>query len=788
MNEILEQKIVSINSLENCKYPNIRIIWNDKIENYSAERIKEIKSYVSKKYNTEKVNVIFKPTNTIKYVNVDNDDIESIGSPEVQKKLFKEWMEENDIDIKLDDLLRLDKKVEDSITDKQDTKFCKWSIKKLKFENFLSYGDETIIDFEKLNGITLVQGTNQAGKTSILELLLFLFFNTTTKTKTADDILNIYTTKDYATVEGELIIDGITYIINRTVKRKWKKDRSSYTTSTELNFYKLLPDGNKEDLNGEQRQATDKIISESIGTIDDFLMTIVSTGDNLFDILKAKPTERGQILMKFLGLEIFEKKQEIGNDFYKEWKGKSKLNQYDETTLKDEIEGLKKEIELKTDNNEGYKLQLSQLKEEIEKYNKIKETLYSVLNKEVENRFINVNETQIMNSIDSLNKEKQLRLIEIKRIGDLIKNSNVNFDDNQYNTLVKEERNINQDIILLQSETSKLIKLNEQLKNSEFCPTCKQALKDVDHTNEINENVKKIENNNVKLVGLNDNHSKIKISISELEELRTKSIELDRNKLKKEKFELEVESYDLKIEKEAKSLEEYKNNVEILKKNKEIEEQIRENSIVLSSLSVKERDNIRAIQTIDNEIGNFNKQIVEKTELIKTLKTEQYVQKVFTSYLQMVGKNGVSKTILKHSIPTINSELIRLLSDVCDFGINLDINIKNNEVEFWMFNNEKEIRKPLMSGSGYERTVACMALRTVLNKVNHLPKASLMIYDECTEKVADENLENIKLFLDKIKSMFDHVFIVAHKELIKEWADNVILVEKINNISKLTIS
>ena len=57
--------------------------------------------------------------------------------------------------------------------------------------------------------------------------------------------------------------------------------------------------------------------------------------------------------------------------------------------------------------------------------------------------------------------------------------------------------------------------------------------------------------------------------------------------------------------------------------------------------------------------------------------------------------------------------------------------------------------------------------------------------DEVLGKVADENLELMKFLHDKIAEMFDKVFMITHNELIKGWGNNVVKIEKNNNISQL---
>ena len=65
--------------------------------------------------------------------------------------------------------------------------------------------NEDIIDFTDLPGITVVESTpkNFGGKsTATVDLLMFLFFNKTTKTKTNSEIFNTFTDVDEVKVKG----------------------------------------------------------------------------------------------------------------------------------------------------------------------------------------------------------------------------------------------------------------------------------------------------------------------------------------------------------------------------------------------------------------------------------------------------------------------------------------------------------------------------------------------------------------------------------------------------------
>jgi DNA repair exonuclease SbcCD ATPase subunit len=135
-------------------------------------------------------------------------------------------------------------------------------------------------------------------------------------------------------------------------------------------------------------------------------------------------------------------------------------------------------------------------------------------------------------------------------------------------------------------------------------------------------------------------------------------------------------------------------------------------------------------------------------------------------------------------MPLINSELQRLMEDSCYFKLVININDKN-DVEFLMIDNSTGIEKLMVSGSGYERTIASLALRSVLSKVCTLPKPNIVVFDEVFGKISNDNLEMVSEFFQKIKEYFDKVFLISHNPMISQWSDTIVKIKKENNISKV---
>jgi DNA repair exonuclease SbcCD ATPase subunit len=152
--------------------------------------------------------------------------------------------------------------------------------------------------------------------------------------------------------------------------------------------------------------------------------------------------------------------------------------------------------------------------------------------------------------------------------------------------------------------------------------------------------------------------------------------------------------------------------------------------------------------------------------------------------LEAYGKNGISKIIMKTMMPLINSELQRLMEDSCYFKLEIRINDKN-EVEFIMVDNGTGIEKLMTSGSGYERTIASLALRSVLSKICSLPKPNVIVFDEVFGKISNDNLEMVSEFFVKIKEYFEKIFLITHNPMVNQWADTIVKIKKDDNISKV---
>lgn len=777
------------NSTNNMKYKNpfIKVTWEDTPENFTPEKIRRVKSYFQDKYKTKSIQVITKSlANKSDIVLESLEASDNILDHEYQKKLMKDFIKENDIQIKWELVDRLDNKVNGEIdkSNQNRVRYNKWFVKKIEFSNFLSFGDSNEIDYTNLDGITVIESTpkNFGGKsTSSVDLLMFLFFNSTTKTKTAGEIFNKFTEKDEVVVKGEITIDGDDYVIERKLSRK-KTKLGEYNVTNKLEFYKKKEDGTIENLTGEQRRETESFISSAIGSEEDFLSTIMTTGNNLEQLIESKPTARGQILTKFMGLESLRAKEEIAKNLYNDWSRKLVSNTYnitqleiDNTDCNDSITNSENEIERLTHNLEDLNKNLKKLEEK-------KDEILGSKNNDVDQDLIKTNPTLLQREINDLISQRDTSQKNADSVD--VKEPSKYYDEDQHKELRGQMADLQGIDVAYKYEKGEKEKLIKQLTEGTICPTCKRALDDVDHTDEI-ENLKKEVENILKEIELNQKEfDKLKEQSNQFENLKSEFDNYERNKLRKARYELEVEQKQLEIDTKQNKLNNYESNKKKLEHNQRIDAEI----IALRSKIETANADIRlansSIEKNKTNIGVMKEKISTNDELIKKIKSEEELMGVFKTYLTVYGKNGISKVIMKNMIPLLNQELYRLLVDSCHFILELNVNDKN-EVEFVMIDTETRVVKPLNAGSGYERTISSLALRSVLTKISSLPKPNIVVMDEVFGKIADENLDMVGEFFKKIKNYFEHILVISHNPLIRNWSDNIIMIKKEDNVSSI---
>jgi DNA repair exonuclease SbcCD ATPase subunit len=645
----------------------------------------------------------------------------------------------------------------------------------------LSYGDNQVLDFEKCNGITVVESDppNFGGKTVLtVDLLMFLFFNTTTKTQKSEEIFNRFRDSNKVQVRGDIVIDGDEYVVSRTIERK-KSKSGDWNVKTELDFLKKLGDGSYQNFTGEQRRETEKFIKNSIGEMDDFLMTILTTSTNLEELIDSKPTARGQVLSRFMGLEFLKIKEETGKEIVSTFTKSMMSNVYNTETLKGDIDLLKEKIITLQQTNVDVEKEIVDVTERLSTGQEYKDGLLNAKYSDIDKELLGLNPINIQSEIS--NSERECEKIKIQINGVIIKEPTSYYHEDKHDEIKDGMKTTNGELILAQKKVEDIEELVKKFGDGIQCEHCGIKLmeaaltkKKIDELSDWEKKVDKLSKQWKDLDSKEKSYTQLKKDFDEYE----------RNKLIKEKFEVGLEAEKLKLEKKQDVLKRYIESQEKIKKNQELEAKIIKAQLRIDELINRKRELERAQTNNSNDINSATAKIQTNSEIIEKIKVEFEKEKIYKIYLELFGKNGISKIIMKTMMPLINQELQRLLQDSCYFNLEIRINDKN-EVEFIMIDNSTGIEKLMSSGSGYERTIASMALRAVLSKICSLPKPNIIVWDEVFGKISNDNLELVGEFFGKIKEYFEKIFVITHNPLVTNWADSVVRIKKEENISKV---
>jgi DNA repair exonuclease SbcCD ATPase subunit len=611
-----------------------------------------------------------------------------------------------------------------------------------------------------------------------VDLLLFLFFNETTKTTKAEEIFNRFTDKNKVGVKGEIVIDGDEYVIIRNIERK-KSKSGDWNVKTELDFFKKLSDGSLQNFTGEQRVETEKFIKTSIGSKDDFLMTILTTATNLEDLIDSKPTARGQVLSRFMGLDFLKRKEEIAKEIY---------NQFSKTMLSNVYSSEK----LKIDNNE-FDIKIVEFNDKI---NNLNRNLTEVLDKiatgtnyrdnllkskhtiDKDITLISPNKVQdeINNFINDRSKvEKQLNDIKVVEPSEF-------YHEDQHDEVKEEINVVYKDLIRIDTQISDINTLKSSVEGGIKCEHCGIELMNASITNA---KIAELDGHIVRKEEKTKLMQDLTIKEQGFVKLKKEFDEYEKNKLIKEKYEVSIESINLKIQALELKLDRYNEVQDKIVENNKTDGLIIKAGLRLDELDREKTQIIRDVDNFENQIKNLKTKIKENNEIILKIEQESEKEKIYKIYLEIFGKNGISKMIMKTMMPLINSELQRLLEGSSHFRLEVRINEKN-EVEFIMIDNNTQVEKLMVSGSGYERTIASLALRAVLSKICSLPKPNIVVFDEVFGKISNDNLDMVSEFFTKIKEYFEKIFVITHNPLVSNWADNIIKIKKEDNISFVT--
>lgn len=768
---------------------------------FNEQKKESLRKEISEKYGVplKNVEVNFVPVTVDDKgdkISLASDIITNIQDPKFQQQLFEEYIKTKGIeDVDFDALVNIDKKVNAFVDFDTYSKYKPYKVKYLKWDNYLSYGKDNYFDFTKLKGLVLLTGQpeNTSGKTTLaIDLLRFALFGKAEKSPTLDSVFNTYLEDETEVkVEAGIEIDGVDYVIRRTITRPSLKKRTAKSKAKQkVEYFKLL-NGSYEEIEnceGESGTQTNNIIKETVGNIDDFDLVISATAYTLGNLLRMGQTDKGKLFSRWLGLLSIEEKDQIAKDLWKKESQKLISNTYNKATLESEVNDMKIVIE-----NDNKLIIASQEKmnvanENIEKLNKQKIEIIKN-RKQIKEDLIKADVATIENKTRYLNNElatnrakmsvKKERYMQIK---------DVVFDVGLYNKKKEEQRTIDIEQAELRTKIANIkedIKRINNLLEKKMCPTCGHEIDILEQNGFIEKDRQQIKELTDKGVANKTKLDVIFKEIAEMEQKRLEENELNRLKPEMSAIKVQIDNIKLQLVELSRQKEEIETNKENIRYNNEIDNKIRlvDESIRVET-NIKEQQ-IREIQNYKNEITFYTKEIENRGKIIVKLTEEEKIVRDWKIYQELVGKNGIIKIVLKRALPILNNEISRLIDGLCDFEVILSID-NNNKICIDLVRDGVKMDLGV-AASGWEGTVSSLALRFALSNICSLPRPNFSVWDEILSGVSSENVENIFNLFRRINHYYDFIIHICHDNSLSEYHDATIMVEKKNNISHIKI-
>jgi DNA repair exonuclease SbcCD ATPase subunit/DNA repair exonuclease SbcCD nuclease subunit len=797
--ELIDGKLPSV-ELE--KGARVRLLSNESI---TLENMKKAVDVAQHRFKPESItflnrNISQNSLNANTADHIRHDDLRDIV---VQRRLIKEFLSDYQLSAAvMDKILELNDKYNLMAEESEEVlRNVNWKIRKLKFDNLFNYGEDNEINFAALNGIIGIFGKNYSGKSSVIDSLLFTLFNTTSKNERKNlNVINF--DKEYASGHLELMTeDGTVWNINRQTDKYTKKSRGKLVTEakTDLNFTSTLIDGTTEERNGLTRNDTDKEIRKVFGTVDDFLLTSMSSQLDSLSFIREGSTKRKEIFAKFLDLELFDKKYKLAKveasdlrGALKRLEGKNYASDIDEALYELEQCVLDSEEAQKEIKENGTLIDSSQ-KSLTDLEVKIKATPTELIDIVALRRELKDKKNQLV-SVNSNTGELEDKSVRYEEIRQTLVGYIEEFDGTPYeyridtcskiDGLLAEIKTKVNERTRSKRENERQAKILDDIPCGTSYPTCKfikdayvakanipQDQKELDKYNSdsaILEEKKEAlapgeaQEQLDKHQALVDKHREYVTSLDKIK------LTLEKNKAIAVTLVSEISSLEEREKQYTVNKEAIDNLNTLLSDKAKLAKTLRDFEAEKRNLDSRSKIVNRKIGSLEQKIENLREQQTELTRL-----QEEY--SAYDLYSKCMHSNGIAYDIIKSKLPAINEEITKFLMNIVEFDVYFED--EGKKLNIYIQHPEQDPR-PLEMGSGAEKTIAAMAIRLALLSVSNLPKGDIFILDEPGTALDEENMEGFTRMLEMIKSHFKTVLLISHLEALKDCVDKQISIEQ----------
>tara|TARA_R100000664_G_scaffold31332_1_gene44843 strand:+ start:110 stop:2437 length:2328 start_codon:yes stop_codon:yes gene_type:complete len=737
--------------------------------------------------------------------------VENLRDKGVQENLIREYLiDYQPTEQMLERVFELNRKYNSKIEETEEVaRNVNWNLNKFEWDNLFNYGEGNSVDFTNLNGIVGIFGKNFSGKSSIIDGLLYTMFNTTSKNERKNyNIIN--QNKKDCMGRLELQVGDKTYTIERQSEKYVKKLKGEVTNEarTFLEFNGLDPAvGEEVSLNGTTRNETDAHIRKRFGTVEDFLLTSMSSQLDSLSFIKEGSTRRKEILAKFLDLDIFEKKFKLAHEDGADLK--AVIRRVGDTDYNNDIalaevqrdeaqKVLDKEViscEQLRNKLLAAELEQADLTGQIDSIPAerldIKNLLEarSTLEKKIDSTDINIVELKQENEGYNEKLKEYDDFLTTIDIEDLLAQKK-DYDEfkQKYEDTVNRARLMDNDYKAMFKKIELLdeVPCGNKFPSCQFIHDANVAATDLPALEiEIIEKIEEAKDYKTKVVSVNSSEMISLIENYNDTIIHKNNIEIEKrdNKVSIEKLYAKIKGYRDNLRATNEKIDLYEEKKDLIKNIEKLIDSRTDVDQRIAQLQSEISETEESINLHHRQLGSMEQRVEDLKEKKQELDEIREEYAAYDLFMRCTHSNGIAYDIIKKRLPVINGEVAKVLSNIVDFdvffqedGRKLDILIKH----------PKHDPRPIEMGSGAEKTVAAMAIRLALLSVSSLPKGNVFILDEPGTALDAENMEGFIRILQLIKMYFKTVILISHVDSLKDIVDLEITIDKKDGFARVS--
>ena len=780
--------------------PRLRL----KVKDTSTADLKHVVSKIRKQYKVQEIAI-----QKVHSLNISDGtqklSIGNVRDVEWQNNVISNYLNsEHAISDEMLDVVRhINRTVHSKLPDSEITRNVVWVPKQFEFSNMFSYGEDNRVDFTNINGINGLFAANASGKSTLLDSLAFCCFDRCSRTTKAVHVLNNKKTTFHCRFEFDL--DGKPFVIERNAKKQ-----SNGHVKVNVDFWTYDSSGDKVLLNGDQRDHTNKIIRKYIGSYDDFILTALSLQNNNTGFIDMSQRERKELLTQFLDIDVFEKQYQIAAEDIRDTS--ALIREYKRidhsTVIAESIETID-QLTAPFKRVQADKITHQKMFNDL---NDIVITMTSEL-KTISDDVLTIDEAQ--QKIDKLKVSRkeydeflQTKKDLVQSYKDVISEDTESTSEYDKPALEAEKAEmdsrrilikdiLNNKIPILEAEIKAAKKLESKLADHSWDPDCKhcmanpwlheaqKAANDLPKLNDKLLELKSDEQDHHHAILYSEAHNQL-VELNEIEESiasANRNLESEEQILKS--YHSKTQLHDTWMCNAVDKLDEAKAHEVDVKFNKLKQKEIDDIISERDDLSIEIKRLEKNILTMSGriEVAKKNKETAE--ESINRLRELELQYKGYEYYLKSIKRDGVPYQLITKAIPQIEAEINNILTQVVDFTMILNTDGKNIN-SYIVYDTDNYW--PLELTSGMEKFVASLAIRTSLINVTSLPRPNFLAIDEGFGVLDSENLNNMYLLFDYLKSQFGFVLCISHIDAMRDIVDSLIEIKKVSGYSKINYS